>query len=214
MSNIMKFGNANLPASTDLARALSSLQTAVPDVGVAILKMDRYGTWVYGADQTEVEDGAEFAVNPFSFTHGYIAWGEGEVLAEIMKPVTEALPELPPAPPGAKKGWESQLGMHLQCLNGEDKGLEVKWSATSVGGRRAIQQVALAVAGQIQQDQSKPVAVVSLGKDSYVHKQYGKIFTPVVTIKRWMSLSGEAPAAEEAAPEAAPKTAPRRRRTV
>ena len=211
MSNIIKFGNANLPATTDLARALSNLEQSVPDVGTAILKMDRYGTWVFGADQTEVEDGSEWAVNPFSFTHGYIAWGEGEVLAEIMKPVTEALPELPAPPPGAKKGWESQLGMHMQCLSGDDKGLEVKYSATSVGGRRAIGQIALAVAAQIQKDQENPVAVVTLGKESYQHRQYGKIFTPVVTIQRWMSLAGEQPAAEEAAPES---TAPRRRRTV
>ncbi|MEN6303248.1 MAG: hypothetical protein ABFD96_11020, partial [Armatimonadia bacterium] len=152
MSNIVKFGNANLPAAADLVKSLQSLDRSVPDVGTAIIKMDRFGSWVFGADQTEVEDGSEWAVNPFSFTHGYIAWGEGEVLGEIMKSVTEPLPELPPAPPNAKKGWESQLGMRMQCVKGADVGLEVKYSTTSVGGRRAVQQIALAVAGQIQKD--------------------------------------------------------------
>jgi hypothetical protein len=211
MSNIVKFGNANLPAAADLVKSLQSLDRSVPDVGAAIIKMDRFGSWVFGADQTEVEDGSEWAVNPFSFVHGYIAWGEGEVLGEIMKSVTEPLPELPPAPPNAKKGWESQLGMRMQCVKGADVGLEVKYSTTSVGGRRAVQQIALAVAGQIQKDQDSPVPVVTLGKESYVHRQYGKIFAPVIGIQRWISLEGdktEAPAAE------ATETAPRRRRTV
>ena len=37
---------------------------------------------VFGADQTEVEDDATWAINPYSFIHGFIAWGDGEVLAE------------------------------------------------------------------------------------------------------------------------------------
>jgi hypothetical protein len=37
--------------------------------------MDKTGHWVFGIDQTEIEDDSTWAVNPFSFVHGYIAWG-------------------------------------------------------------------------------------------------------------------------------------------
>jgi hypothetical protein len=163
--------------------------------------MDRTGHWIFGADQTEVEDDAKWAVNPFSFVHGFIAWGDGEVLGEKMVSVTQPLPELETAPPGAKKGWETQVGMSLQCVNGDDKGMEVRFSTTSVGGKRSVQALAVAIATQVDADQTKPVPVVALKKDHYIHKSYGKIYTPTFEVKEWVSMDGgatEAPAAVEA----------------
>jgi hypothetical protein len=191
------FSKANLPALTS---ALRNLQPVGGDVGVAIIKMDKGGHWVFGADQTEVEEGSTWAVNPLSFVHGFIAWGDGEVLAEKMVSIANPLPDLDEAPPGAKKGWESQVGMSLKCVSGEDKGLEARYTVTSVGGKRAVQTLAVALADQVEKDQTKPVAIVRLKKDSYQHKSYGKIYTPVFEIVEWMSMDGEAPevAAEEA----------------
>jgi hypothetical protein len=191
------FSKANLPALTS---ALRNLQPVGGDVGVAIIKMDKGGHWVFGADQTEIEEGSTWAVNPLSFVHGFIAWGDGEVLAEKMVSIANPLPDLDEAPPGAKKGWESQVGMSLKCVSGEDKGLEARYTVTSVGGKRAVQTLAVALADQVEKDQSKPVAIVRLKKDSYQHKSYGKIYTPVFEIVEWMSMDGEAPevAAEEA----------------
>ncbi len=191
------FSKANLPALTN---ALRNLQPVGGDVGVAIIKMDKGGHWVFGAEQTEIEEGSTWAVNPLSFVHGFIAWGDGEVLAEKMVSIANPLPDLDEAPPGAKKGWESQVGMSLKCVSGEDKGLEARYTVTSVGGKRAVQTLAVALADQVEKDQSKPVAIVRLKKDSYQHKSYGKIYTPVFEIVEWMSMDGEAPevAAEEA----------------
>jgi hypothetical protein len=191
------FSKANLPALTS---ALRNLQPVGGDVGVAIIKMDKGGHWVFGAEQTEIEEGSTWAVNPLSFVHGFIAWGDGEVLAEKMVGIANPLPQLDEAPPGAKKGWESQVGMSLKCVSGEDKGLEARYTVTSVGGKRAVQTLAVALADQVEKDQSKPVAIVRLKKDHYQHKSYGKIYTPVFEIVEWMSMDGEAPevAAEEA----------------
>lgn len=191
------FSKANLPALTS---ALRNLQPVGGDVGVAIIKMDKGGHWVFGAEQTEIEEGSTWAVNPLSFVHGFIAWGDGEVLAEKMVGIANPLPQLDEAPPGAKKGWESQVGMSLKCVSGEDKGLEARYTVTSVGGKRAVQTLAVALADQVEKDQTKPVAIVRLKKDSYQHKSYGKIYTPVFEIVEWMSMDGEAPevAAEEA----------------
>ena len=82
MSNMVTFKGANLPAVSTLSTALRSLETVAGPAGSVIIKMDKTGHWVFGADQTEVEDDARWAVNPFSFIHGYIAWGDGEVLGD------------------------------------------------------------------------------------------------------------------------------------
>ena len=215
MSNLVAFSQANLPSVASLSTALRALEKDVGQSGIVILKMDKTGHWVFGADQTEIEDGSTWAVNPFSFVHGYIAWGDGEVLGEKMVPVTQPLPELDAAPPSAKKGWESQVGMSLKCLTGDDQGMEARYTTTSVGGKRSVQTLALAIAAQVEKDQSKPVPVVRLKKDHYTHKSYGKIFTPVFEVVEWASMDGkteEVDAPEEANPAA--EDAPRRRRRV
>ena len=170
MSNLVKFSGANLPSVTSLSTALRSIATDVGASTTAIIKMDRTGHWVFGADQTEAEADATWAVNPFSFVHGFIAWGDGEVLGEKLVPVTEPLPELEAAPHGAKKGWEPQTGLSLKCISGEDAGMEARFTTTSVGGRKAVQALAVEIAAQVEKDQSKPVPVVKLGKDHYTHK--------------------------------------------
>jgi hypothetical protein len=213
MSNLVTFKSANLPSVQSLSTALRSLEKDVAPAGVVIIKMDKTGHWVYGADQTEVEDDSTWAVNPFSFVHGFIAWGDGEVLGEKMVPVSEPLPQLDAAPPNAKKGWETQVGLSMKCISGEDKGMEVRYTTTSVGGKRAVQTLAVAIAEQVEKDQSKPVPVVLLKKDHYSHKSYGKIYTPVFDVQEWVSMSGDADEPAEAAPAIeAPAEAPRRRR--
>ena len=208
MSNIVTFAG-KLPAVSSLSQSLRKLEPLVGTSGMVILKMDKTGHWVFGADQTEIEDGSKWAVNPFSFVHGYIAWGDGEVLGEKMVPVSQPLPELDGAPPAAKKGWETQVGMSLKCLTGEDKGMEARFTTTSVGGKRSVQALAVALADQVDKDQSKPVPVVRLKKEHYQHKSYGRIYTPVFEVVEWLTLDGEAePAKAEEAP------APTRRRRV
>lgn len=220
MSNaVSKFGSAGLPSVASLSSALRTIQTDVGDGGgMVILKMDKTGHWVFGADQTEVEDDAVWAVNPFSFVHGFIAWGDGEVLGEKMTSVSNPLPELDEAPPSAKKGWETQVGMSLKCISGEDKGMEARFTTTSVGGKRAVQTLAVALAEQVEKDQTKPVPVVRLKKDHYAHKSYGKIYTPVFELVEWVSMDGEAPKADEpawpTAEQEAAKAPARRRRTA
>jgi hypothetical protein len=219
MSNITTFSAANLPSVTSLSTALRALETDVGAAGVVILKMDKTGHWVFGADQTEVEDDSTWAVNPFSFVHGFIAWGDGEVLGEKMVSVSQPLPELDAAPPMARKGWETQVGMSMKCLSGEDKGMEVRYTTTSVGGKRSVQALAVAIATQVDTDPKLPVPIVLLEKEHYSHKSYGRIYTPIFKITSWMSMTDEAGTpAEETAVEAeteaaAPVTTARRRRS-
>ena len=207
------FKQAGLPAVSSLATSLRAIATDVGPAGVVILKMDKTGHWVFGADQTEVEDDATWAVNPFSFVHGFIAWGDGEVLGEKMASVSQPLPELEVAPAAAKRGWETQVGMSLKCLTGEDKGMEARFTTTSVGGKRAVQALAVALAEQVEKDQTKPVPIIKLKKDHYAHKSYGRIYTPVFNVVEWVGMDADETPAEDAtvAAEEAPAAGRRRR---
>jgi hypothetical protein len=209
--SLVTFSKANLPAVSSLATSLRTIQSEVGAAGVVILKMDKTGHWVFGADQTEVEDDSLWAINPFSFVHGFIAWGDGEVLGEKMASVSQPLPVLDEAPPQAKKGWESQVGMSLKCISGDDKGMEARYTTTSVGGKRSVQTLAVALADQVDKDQTKPVAVVRLKKDHYAHKSYGKIYTPVFEIVVWISMDADATDVKVEAEAEQPK---RRRRSA
>ena len=218
MSNVTVFGKANLPSVASLADSLRNVASgASSGGGSVILKMDKTGHWVFGADQTEVEDSATWAINPFSFTHGYIAWGDGDVLAEVAVPVSQPLPELDPAPPASKRGWEMQLGMSLKCMSGEDKDMEARYTVTSVGGKKALQALALSIAAQVEKDQTKPVPVVQLRKEHYVHKSYGRIYTPVFEVVEWMGMDGPTETASAQTPSEpdveAPADGRRRRRS-
>ena len=222
MSAALTFRTANLPAPAALAQSLRKLEMEVGPTGTAIIKCDKTGHWVFGADQTEITDDSTWAINPLSFVHGYIAWGDGEVLSEKMVPVHEPLPDIGEAPPTAKRGWETQLGMQMRCMTGEDKGLEARYMTTSVGGKKALQEIAIAIADQVEKDQAKPVPVVELSSEHYQHKSYGRIYTPKFTVRDWVGMNGEeSPLAEveeapvEAVePEKAEEPARRRRRAV
>jgi hypothetical protein len=129
-----------------------------------------------------------------------------------MVSVAEPLPELDPAPGGAKRGWEMQIGMTLACTNGEDEGLQARYSVTSVGGKRAVQALAVAIAEQVDKDQTKPVPVVRLKKEHYQHKSYGRIFTPVFDLVKWIGMDAEAAGETVEEADAPVDEAPRRRR--
>jgi hypothetical protein len=212
MSNITTtFGN--LPSVANLSSALKKLQTIAP-TGAILMKFDKTGTWVFGADSDEVEDGSQWAVNPYSFSHGYIAWGDGAPVGERMASMTDDLPDPGPVPPQAdEKGWQMQVAIQLKCMTGQDAGMEVRYATTSVGGRRAVQALGLAIAEQIDKSPTDPVAVVTLQTSSYKHSSYGKVYVPVFEIVRFMGLEGPSEASAAIPPAAeASEDPPRRRR--
>jgi hypothetical protein len=89
--------------------------------------------------------------------------------------------------------------------------MEARYSTTSVGGKRAVQQLGLAIATQVEKAPDRPVPVITLSKDSYQHKSYGRVFTPVFEVQEWVSMNGEEPAAENVQQSDAPEAAPARR---
>lgn len=210
MTAVVKFGAANLPAPSGLASALRGMGAgAATPSGLMFLRMDKTGHWVYGQDSVEVEDGSLWAVNPYSFVHGFVAWGDGAMLGSKMVPISEPLPDLGPAPAGAQQGWQKQIGFDLACISGEDEGTAVRFAGTSMGSIKASGALGLLIADRVDSDPTTPVPVVSLSSDSYMSKKgFGRIYNPIFSVQSWISLDG--PEAEPVAP--APEEAPTRRR--
>ncbi len=157
---------------------------------IPFLKLTKQGIWEYGADQVEVENESEWALNPLSLQHGWISWGEGEVLGEAMVPITAPRPALADMEETGEK-WDEQISVQMCCVKGVDKGVNVLYKTTSRGGKQAMGKYLSALEAQLDVDQDKIVAVYQLDQSSYPHKKYGKIYTPVFTNKDWMSMAGK-----------------------
>lgn len=189
---LVKFNAAGLPANPeDLVKGLQNVVSNVQaGGGTPFLRLLRSGLWVYGAENIEVQEGSQWAVNPASLQHGWACWGDGELLGEAMVPFNQPLPAKNTLPDYGED-WSQQLAVQLQCLTGEDVGVQVLYKGTSLGLRTAIRELISALIGQLQRDPANCVPVVRLEVDSYTHKKYGEVFTPVLEIVRWISFSGE-----------------------
>ena len=223
MNAIAPRGNA----STAVA-ALSSLKQGLQNVAATIvatggdpfLRLLTDGTWCYGAENVEVQTDSLWAVNPYSLQHGWVSWTDhpgkqaNEIVGEVMVPMTSPLP---PKTELQDTGWEwsQQLSIQLKCLTGEDVGTQVMYKTTSVGGMNAVKALIAKLMTQLDADPDNPVPVLTLDMDSYQHKKWGKTYTPIFDVKKWIALDAEPDEQVEADEPAEEKTvaeAPKRTR--
>ena len=219
-------GNGGLPATASSLKALGTVVAAGGSDVADLMRLIREGYWVYGSDNIEVEEGSTWAINPFTFHHGYIAWKEGQVEGEHMTLVNNPAPSIANLPEVSKQ-WDFQLSLDLKCISGEDEGVESRYKTTSVGGKRAIGKLAQAIMVRADTHPDSVVPIVQLNVDSYTHKEYGKTFTPDIVIVGWMAMDGSGAESEEVQTEAVQEVeaepeaqaepvaeAPRRRRSA
>lgn len=211
------FANAQTPSTENLAKALGQVAASGGGDtfdGRELLRMDKTGDWSYGQDVMEVEpEQDEFAINPFSFQHGYICWKDEAVVGERMVPVSEPLPvreELPQT--GA--AWDEQLRFDLQTVDDENP-VELLYKVTSHGGKKAVRKLTQKIVSKIAANSPYIVPVITVGNDYYKHKKYGRIYTPVINVVAWLNLEGEPEevdhnALEAPAEEEEPKKASKR----
>jgi hypothetical protein len=186
--------------------------------GDPFLRLLRDGTWVYGAENIEVEQGSQWAVNPNSLQHGYCCWSKGddndagELLGEAMVSMFSPKPNLDDLP---KYGfpWTEQIAFSLRCASGEDEGVQVQYKVTSKGGMNAARVLLQQLIKQVDADPANLVPLVELQSATYQHKKWGRIYTPVLTIAGWsneQALAGDEPAETKAEEKKAPETVKRR----
>lgn len=207
----------------DLAKSLNNAAVSMPSVGgdqqyLKMLTKGRdAGTWVYGQEETEVEEGSLWAINPLSIKHGYVAWDThagGAPVQEIMVSINRALPSkdsLPVLPPGtpSKKApnvpvdleYADQRSFDAVCISGADEGVTVEYKQSSAGSMKLFNKIINALLDQVQKGDDI-VAVGKWGFSSYDHKTYGEIYNPEFEIVEWRTVEDTSPAgAKEPAKE-------------
>ena len=198
MNAITTPANNNMPMSVaDLTSALRAGVSADTRKNSLHLKFSK-GDWLYGADANEPSEDARFGINPFGILRGYIAWGDGAVVNEVMKGLTEGevrKSDLPDIPGEAK--WAAQIGVELMGVAGTERGLNMVFASSSSGGVKELSKLIEAIAARAESGAPDFVPVVRLDSASYVHKTYGRVKTPVLEITDWCSMDDTLDAYEE-----------------
>ena len=153
------------------------------------LRMDAQdGTWTIGLDATEIEADALWGVDITSFTLGYSAFDDTtkkrigqETRSAFDEPIDVSKLQ---KPENSKDGWQPEAGFKMICLEGRDKGLEVKCYFRSVGGRQAF----VNLFKECIKRYPKEAPAIKLTSKSYKPKnpQFGKKkFAPIYLIDSW-----------------------------
>ncbi len=195
MSNIAAFKAAGMPVVPMAqfkvaAKVATAAARAIASSGGLFLRLGRDGIWIYGPDNVEVQEGSQWAINPYSMAMGFCAWGkektpqQGKLLGEKMALITDA--PITHAMLHNIDGveWQPQVQFDAICLTGEDVGTGVRYKAPSVGGRRAFAGMMEEVSRHADGD-GLIVPVVVLMSDSYMNKTYGKTYVPVFEVAEW-----------------------------
>lgn len=209
----------NLPSNINsLVNALetSLTQQAVTSGDTPFLRLLKSGEWVFGGDDCDVPASSKWAVNTASFGMGFQAWDNGELAGEEVAPFT-APPILKSDLENVGAEWKPMITVHLACISGTYKGTVVMYKTTAKGGIKAMKELMQSIVDHFKAhpDSDKFIPVVTLNTDSYKHKTYGKIYTPVISIVDWLADTPEAAAVVMADPEpttAEPEEPVRRRR--
>jgi hypothetical protein len=198
-----------------LGAALNAVDTAsvIGRSGLPMLQFKREGdgAWSVGQKKMVVENGSRWAVNPLTFKWGYICFSDSKkILGERLVPVTQDKPEETKLPDRGFP-WSEEWAVNLKCIDGADAGIEVIYKPTTQGGIQAIAGLIDVVRDRLNDNQhgGKVSPIVLLEKDSYPHTQFGKVWTPILTIVDWMPHDGQPPAPKPTTP---PTEQPRRRR--
>jgi hypothetical protein len=208
-----------LPAA--LSNVLRSANVGRSSKPIISFRSREDGTWTIGQRGTVIEENTAVAINLASLRHGYISFSEdNKVLGEHLVPASQPKPVVTELPNHGAP-WQEQLSVDMKLIDGVDAGSEGTYKPTTLGGKDVLLGVLDAALNRIQSDQydGENVPVVRLGRDSYQHQKYGRVWVPLLTIVDWMSPEGPAPAVSPSPPRPpAPATPaaeqPRRRRVA
>jgi len=173
------------PAALDEALQTQRQNAPASDsnnLGVKLLRLDQEeGEFVYGQDNIPPAKDSLFAVNPYSFMIGWVAWERRKKTGEIMGPLGQQ-----PAEPNDGKKYEKQIAFELTCVEEtDDLDERLKVSSSSKGAHKAWDSLLKAIQQRPNADYCSPV--VRLSVRSYVMSDYNKtIYEPVFTVVDWL----------------------------
>ena len=209
MTDIVKRTEA-LPADFG-ANLMQGIERTRSTIGVgtgkAYMRLSKGGEFIYGSDNVEVQEGSHWAVNCASLEHGWVCWGGGSLLGQIMASVQLDMPTRPPSIEAFS--FVPQFGMELACINGDDKGVEVVYRNNSNGYKKGFDKLLADIRGRYPLDQHYYWPIVELISTHYQSKQYGRIYEPVFKVVAWADAHGSLqPGKLRAVAQPKPETAP------
>jgi hypothetical protein len=180
----------NTPATLDAFLAgIENFRQTAPVGGKPILKFIKTGQWLLGVANEEVDEQL-LAVNPLSIRIGYVAWENGQVVAESpLIPFTQGWPKVDRTSV-LDKGAIAQKYLLEGKLIDNDPPVECIFSAATDGGAKAITALIDEVYKKAAAGSKSICPIVELSADSYKHQQYGVTYKPVLRITGWMDIDG------------------------
>ena len=192
-----------------LKAGLSNVKATLPTPGnIPIMRMGRDGYWIYGPDNIEDDEGAEWAFSPMSLQHGFVCFdsdnsaGNGKFLGEVLVSMFEPLPDKSKLQQTGFP-WQDCINIAMHCVSGTDKGTDAVYKPSSYGGLQAARELIDAIIARVDAGEKAIVPVCVLESDHYQHKTWGKTYTPVLRIVRWVDMEGNEFAAAAGGPAAA-----------
>lgn len=209
---------------TTAAIAATLLQNQVnPETGggVSFLSFDskRTGEWLFGVEK-EPCTGEVFSLDLTSLKHGWILWHAKKANRKLV-PINAPLPTPQESIEYVDNKGRSQVDdpNEGRALEGTfEDGTRFLFETNSYGGRKAVDSVLQQLFAKAAAGSPFLFPHIALESESYEHKEYGKLWNPVLTVTAWYDeegneeggtaqLAAPAPAAANPAPEPAPAAA-------
>ena len=154
------------------------------------------GEWLLGASDEEVDLGRRFAANMAELAIGWIRWAVNKPIDRLMGLLSE----------GYRPKPRDALGFTDQALWDRDKDKKpidpwrrvnelpladveteeaMIFSTSSRGGIGAVGNLCKSYARGLRQHPGA-VPIIEIGRDSYRHDDFGKVYVPVFTIVDWI----------------------------
>lgn len=164
--------------------------------------------WQKGANNDEVPMGTKVAANMGELSIGWIRWSDGKPAERRMGLLAQGFqPEARDALGHQDENeWEvDKQGKSIDPWSrtnelpvaDPDTGEQMTMSMSSKGGIGAIGNLCKAYGREYRQREGM-VPIIELGRDSYIHREYGKLYVPMLTIVDWVE-NGSVPEPDKTA---------------
>ena len=153
-----------------------------------LLNISKSGVLNFGQNRTKVTNRDIWAVRPESLQHGFIAWHNGQPEKQFMVPAGTELPDEGKLPPvQAAKGYEYQVAIDFTAIKGPSAGLTVQLKKATKGACDLVEMLSDLINEKLDANEDALIPVGTLQVDSYISKRHGEIFTPDMSVDKWIT---------------------------
>jgi len=167
----------------------------IGDGGMQLFRLIE-GTFVFGVDDNEMQEGSHWAILLPSMQRGWCCWNDGKLLGQTMSMIFRGDPMPAQPAPIQGKAFTEQFSFEMTCIDGEDQDTAVLYKNNSMGFKRMFDTLISAVHARIRAVKGTENAayfwpIVTWKWTSYDHKTYKRtIYNPIAVITGWSDAEG------------------------